>query len=201
MAKRKTDKAGEQPGAGMTIRLACDVRDFLPLDELLAFQGELKILSETAYIQLKTEILETGFAFPVHFWKSPKGECFIVGGHQRVLTLKRLRDVDGFRVPRIPVVRVLADDLRQAKRRVLQDIAQYGQVTADGLVPFMDEAGFDMKDIAGSFRIPDINLEFLAKAVDFEPPKKVEFLAKGKSQAASENNHAHECPRCGHQFD
>lgn len=187
--------------SGITIRIACDVRDYLPLDELLAFQGDLKSLSDVAYEKLKREILDTGFAFPVHFWRDPDGKCWIVGGHQRTLTLSRMRDVDGFKIPRVPVVRVLADDLRQAKRRVLQDVSQYGKVSADGLVPFIDESGFDLKDVAGSFQIPDINLDFLAKAIDFEPPKKVEFLAKGKTESASEDHHAHECPRCGHGFD
>lgn len=167
----------------------------------MELQGDLKMLTEVAYEKLKREILDTGFAFPVHVWKGPKGENYIVGGHQRVLTLKRLRDVDGFRVPQVPVIRVLADDIRQAKRRVLQDVSQYGRVSADGLVPFMDDAGFDLKDIAGSFSIPDINLDFLAKAVEPESRKKVEFLAKGKTESSAQDDpQAHECPRCGHRY-
>lgn len=56
-----------------TIKISCSTKDYLPLDTLVEFQGDLKSLSEENYQKLKSEILQTGFAFPIYVWKSKDG--------------------------------------------------------------------------------------------------------------------------------
>lgn len=142
-----------------TIKIACSTKDHLPLSELNHFQGNLKSLSKDNYKALSDEIKQTGFAFPVMVWKNPEGINFIIGGHQRVRCLTQMRDNEGFEIPEVPIVYVEADDLKSAKRRVLQDVAQYGHVERDGLYEFMNESMLELDDISKSFPIPQVNLD------------------------------------------
>lgn len=141
-----------------TIKIACDVRDHAQLDELQPFQGELKSLSKEDYARLRREILETGFAFPIHTWLSPEGTLFIIGGHQRLRALKELRDAESYIIPPIPIIKVLADSFKQAKRRVLQDVAQYGKLENQGLYEFMSVAEISIKELDECFRLPDTDI-------------------------------------------
>lgn len=140
------------------IKIACKVQDRIPLDSLEPFQGELKSLSQENHDRLKNEILTTGFAFPVYAWRSPSdGRCFIVGGHQRVKVLKELRDKDGIDIGEVPVVFIEAESEREAKRRILQDVAQYGEINSQGLYDFARESELSLQDLQ-SFRLPDFDL-------------------------------------------
>ena len=91
---------------------------FLPLDELRFFQGELKELTEVAFHKLRKEILETGFNFAYHAWKNPENNhWYILDGHQRKRVLTKMRDDEGFNVPNLPVVRVMAKNYKAAATR------------------------------------------------------------------------------------
>jgi hypothetical protein len=141
-----------------TIRIACETKHVLPLDELEPFQGNLKSLSSVEYAKLKRAILETGFAFPIYVWRSPEGKTYIVGGHQRARVLRELRAAEGYIIPPVPVVFIDAENVTEAKRRVLQDVAQYGQVERQGLYEFMHEASLSLPELGEQFRIPDLDL-------------------------------------------
>lgn len=142
------------------IRIACDVRDHLPLESLIPFQGDLKSLANDDYQRLRKEIVDTGFAFPIHVWRqgeSTETKYYILGGHQRVITLTRMRDEEGFEIPHLPVVIVEADSIAQAKRRILQDVSQYGKIELKGLREFMQENKLELADLSLSFRLPEVN--------------------------------------------
>lgn len=140
------------------VRIACDTKDHLPIESLTPIQGDLKSLSEGDYTKLRQEILDTGFAFPIYVWRSPEGVNYIVAGHQRHRTLTKMK-ADGHEVPAIPVVYIEADSMKQAKRRVLQDVSQYGQVEGSGLHEFMIGAEMDFPELEESFRFPEIDLD------------------------------------------
>lgn len=146
------------------IIIACEVKDYLPVDAMYDLQDKLKSLSKDAYEQLRDEILNTGFAFPVHVWRDESlQKYFIVGGHQRVKVLRKMLE-EGYTLPAgVPVVKIKAKDINEAKRRVLQDIAQYGKVESDEFVTFTKQAGLDLEEIAKSFVIPGINIPDLFK--------------------------------------
>jgi len=140
-----------------TIQLACDTKDHLPLEDLEPFQGDLKSLSATEFAKLKGHILKTGFAFPIYVWKSPEGINYILGGHQRVRVLTSLKK-EGYVIPSLPVVFIQAASVQDAKKRVLQDVAQFGQVENQGLYEFMTEAGISILDLQQDFKLPDLDM-------------------------------------------
>lgn len=142
-----------------TVKIACSgVTTFLPIESLKELQGELKSLSVEDYKKMKQEILDTGFAFPIHVWEDKDGATWIVGGHQRKRGLEEMKK-EGFNVPDVPVVYVEADDIKGARRRVMQDITQYGRVERQGLYEFMSAAELNFDNLSKSFRIPDLNLD------------------------------------------
>lgn len=151
------------------IKIACKTETYAQLDDLMDLQGELKTLSEENRMKLMTEIKTTGFAFAVHAWKDKKGKLHIVDGHQRVAALKELNRLK-YKIPKVPVVLVEAKSLHEAKRRVLQGVSQYGEVNSEGLFTFI-QGEFDIKDIATSFEMPNIDFPSFVQEHFREPPK------------------------------
>lgn len=141
-----------------SVRIACQGALEVPLEKLNELQGELKSLSEENYGKLKNEILGTGFAFPIRAWKDPKGKLWIVGGHQAKRTLERMQ-TEGIKVPPLPVSLIEAKSLVEARRRVLQDVTQYGKVERQGLYEFMSQAELNLQDIESSFSVPELDLK------------------------------------------
>jgi hypothetical protein len=141
------------------IRVACDVKDYLGLDEFTGLQGDLKSLETTDGAKLRREILDTGFAFPIYAWKQ-KGKNYVIGGHQRLRVLREM-EKEGIRVPRIPVVYVKAKNMEEAKRRVLQDVAQYGRVTEEGLHGFVKQMDMTLLELGERYTIPEIDMAHL----------------------------------------
>lgn len=138
------------------ITVRCTGAATLNLAELEPFQGELKDLSKEAYESLKNEIVETGFAFPFNVWRSG-GKNYLTGGHQRFRVLKTLENM-GWTIPALPVNWVEAENFKEAKRRVLQDAAQYGKINEDGLYEFMISNEIDAEDLMKSFVLPEVKL-------------------------------------------
>lgn len=140
-----------------TIQIKCAGAIRLALDELNVLQGDLKELDEPEYQKLRTEIIETGFAFAPHAWKDPDGKWWLVDGTQRTRTLLRMREEDGYFVPPLPVVPVEAVDLKEAHRRIMQGTSAYGRMTERGLAAFAVKAGITFEGL-GNFRFPEVNL-------------------------------------------
>lgn len=65
------------PVSEKSVRISCSVKDHLPMEEMVEFQGDLKILMEENYEKLKKSILDTGFAFPIYLWKGDDGKNYI----------------------------------------------------------------------------------------------------------------------------
>jgi hypothetical protein len=162
-----------------TIRIACDVKDFLALEELTEIQGDLKVMSDEDAKKLRNEILTTGFAFPIYVWKQKKPATnYILGGHQRYRVLCEM-SAEGYEIPKIPVVFVDAKDLEEAKRRVLQDVAQYGRISDVGLFDFLGEANLQIEHLVTDFRIPELDMKEF-KETFYPETTKVEFEANTK---------------------
>lgn len=145
------------------IKIAYKTGALLPLDKLKVLQGELKSLPAENYEKLKREIVDTGFAFPPHVWLDPKSKhWYLVDGTQRVSALLKMRE-EGFGIGQIPVVVVAAKNIQEAKRRVLQATSQYGHITEQGLVDFMNGAGIDLDFLGEKFDLPNIDMDELSR--------------------------------------
>lgn len=151
------------------ILIACDTKDHIPVSELVPYQKDLKSLSKKDYARLRDEIVETGFAFPIYVWKHPDGKPRILGGHQRARAVLAMIE-EGYVVPPLPVVFISARSEPEAKRRILQDISQYGTVDDQGLYEFIIDAEIDVGDMAESFNIPGVDVDKFSNEFFKEPP-------------------------------
>lgn len=155
------------------IVIACEGAAMANLSDLNELQGDMKTLSVEAYGKLKEEILKTGFAFPLAIWTDSKKKKWIVGGHQRKRALQLL-EKEGYEVPKVPIVHVKAENMKAAKRRVFQDIGQYGKLNGQALFDFM-EKDFSYEDVYEAFELPNFDMkdfedEFFTETQSSPPP-------------------------------
>jgi len=133
----------------------------IPLSDIRPFQGDLKKLSKTNFNKLRGEILEDGFNFAPHLWKCDKW-FYILDGHQRIYVLSQLLNQgynlvtpEGEVLSGIPANLIHAEDINEAKRKVLQSISTYGKVDKQGFDDFTLDIDFQLEN----FDIPDIKLD------------------------------------------
>jgi ParB-like nuclease domain len=160
------------------VTIKCEPGPLLDIDVLTEFQGELKSLSKENYEKLKKEILETGFAYPIYVWLN-EGNYYVIGGHQRKRVLSQMRK-EGYVIPNIPTTLVHASTWQEAKRRVLQDVSQYGRVEKQGLYELITHAEIDVDDLLGRYAIPIKELDVdTFKFEYFEQPQALEQVNQG----------------------
>lgn len=152
------------------IKIAIEKMVLLELDELVDFQGNLKSLTTDRYNALRKEMLDRGFSFAPHAWLAPDGKHYLLDGHQRKLTLCKMRD-EGIRVPKIPTVLVQAETYDQAKRKLLSAVAQYGQIDRQGLYEFTELAHIPIGELE-TYPLPDLDMaDFKAEYYEDEADK------------------------------
>jgi hypothetical protein len=143
-----------------TIKIDCQgLTEFADLDELHVLQKDLKSLTRENFEAMAKQIKETGYAFPIHVWIDKAGKKWIVAGTQRKRTLTYMRDEMDFEIPKLPIVIVGAKDPAGARRRVLQDISQYGTLDRQGLYEFMEEGKIHIDEL-DDFHLPMDNESF-----------------------------------------
>ena len=129
------------------------------IDELVVIQGNLKELSETNYTKLHDLIVTKGFDSPIQIWEAPDGTKQILDGTQRLRVLLKLRE-EGYTIPNIPVDIILADNLKDARERLLTKVSVYGDVTEEGLYEFTNFEGAVIEpDFAELLDIPGMDLD------------------------------------------
>ena len=122
------------------MKISCDCKDTLALDEITEFQGGLKDRSPEEIGKIIKSLKKYGFAFPLFVWKDG-GMNWCLDGHGRLLALKKMRE-DGEKIPPLPVVYVKAKDEEEARNLLLRLNSQYGRMTADSVREFAE--GFDV---------------------------------------------------------
>ena len=125
------------------IKIKCDTKDTLPLEEITEFQGGLKERSDADYDKIIKSINKHGFSFPFYVWKKGKTN-FCLDGHGRIGALQRLV-ASGEKIPPLPVVYVKCKDEADAKELLLKINSQYGHMTKDSVLEFLGdvEVNFD----------------------------------------------------------
>ena len=104
---------------------------------------------------------------------------------------------DGFEVPALPVVKVEAKDVNEAKKKILALTSQYGKIESDGLYEFMSGTDLTVEDIEESFVFPELNLKGFKQELwdetsevgdTAEPKDKEEFLVICECQNETEQS-------------
>lgn len=113
---------------------------------------------------LKTSILTLGFKIPFVIWQEGK---YIADGAGRMLALELL-EYEGYEIPDLPYLPVIAKNKKEAKRLAMVISSQYGEITKDSFGEFI----LDMQEIdLGFINIAGINID----AVEWKPDGKVEY--------------------------
>ena len=152
--------------ANKTIQINCEAALVLDVSKITPFQGKLKSLSKDRYEQLKGLILSEGYIGAIHVWAN-KGKHYCIDGHQRIYTLQKMRK-EGYTVPELPVVKVLASSHKKAKKAVLAMISQHGEVDKQGLYEFMEDAELEVSELE-NIVIPDLDMEDFLEEYYLDP--------------------------------
>jgi hypothetical protein len=159
------EKATEQT---KYIRVTCDVKDFLPYEQITPLQGRLKKRTPEQLEKICRSVIKHGWAFPEFIWKN-EDKNYCLDGHGRQEAIPMLIE-NGYIIPEIPVVYIQAKNRDEAKELLLKCISQYGTVTQEGIGEFIDfnvdfidfeipNISFDNMKLGGSDDVEDANLE------------------------------------------
>ena len=142
-----------------SIRVACEAKDYVDLDELEEFQGDLATLSDVNFQKLEAAFLKHGITFAVSVWYHD-GKKFLLDGHARRLVLKSMKE-RGYIIPLLPAVIVKAATEKEAKEKVLLARSEYHQTTDEGLFNFIMDADLDIVELEPLVSFQEIDfLEF-----------------------------------------
>ena len=140
------------------IKVKCDVKDTLELDELSDFQGNLKERGDADFEKIQKSIKKHGFSFPFFVWKKGKTN-FVLDGHGRLGALRRMA-AGGETIPPLPVVYVKCKDEAEAKEILLKLNSQYGKMTAESVKDFLGDLEIDFENLALPGGFLDLKVEF-----------------------------------------
>ena len=130
------------------LKITCHTFDKLSIDDITDFQGALKKRTSNDTEKIITSLYKHGFSFPFFIWKSG-GINYCLDGHGRLGALKEMRK-RGEDIPELPVVYVDAEDVKDAKTKLLQVNSQYGRIDVDVLHDFAVDIDL------GQFQLPEL---------------------------------------------
>lgn len=136
------------------IKIKCETKDTLLLEQITEFQGGLKERSDADYDKIIKSINKQGFACPFYIWKKGKTN-YCLDGHGRIGALQRLV-ASGEKIPPLPVVYVKCKDEADAKELLLKINSQYGHMTKDSVLEFLGDVEVNFDEIA----LPDTTIDF-----------------------------------------
>jgi len=117
--------------------------------------NNLKEIDNKDLIKLKNSIVNNGFSFPFYVWA---GHRYVIDGNGRQQALNELEQ-EGYSIPELPIVEIIADNKNHAKKLVLHASSSYGKATHDSWENFSSDMEID-DDFFDSFNIdiPDWNI-------------------------------------------
>jgi len=147
-----------------TLEIKCVGAAVAKLEDLTPLQGKLKKLDNDRYRKLKRALLEHGFSFPFFVWKND-GELFILDGHQRDRVLRRLQ-ASGYIIPPLPIAYIQAANLHEAREKILLLTSQYGEMTDESFMQFVEMGDLDLDDLAEKVDLSQVDIEKLLERYD-----------------------------------
>lgn len=142
------------------IRVTCRGAACIPVEDLEAFQGDLKTLGRDQAGKIRESIQRYGFSFPVFVWEDNRGKKKIIDGHQRLFILRKML-ADGWALEggAVPVAWIDAKDEHEAKKKILLAASVYARVSEGGIKRFLEEADITLDEIKVFVDIPNIDIE------------------------------------------
>ena len=139
------------------IKINCETKDFLKLEDITPFQGGLKIREESDHEKVIKSIRKHGFSAPFYIWEKD-GINYCLDGHNRIESLQRLV-ASGEELPPLPVVYVHCKDEADAKELLLKINSTYGKMTAESVKDFIGDLDIEIDDLALPDGFLDLNFE------------------------------------------
>ncbi len=164
------------------MEVKCKTQDYLDLSELTEFQGGLKERDEADFSKIEKSIKQYGFAFPFFVWKH-ENKNFVLDGHGRFGALQRMVS-KGEKLPKLPVVYVDCKDEDSARNLLLRLNSQYGKMTAETVLEFMEGFTLDIEDLALPAGTLDLHIE----------PKETETVGDDEAPEVNENEEPNSKP-------
>lgn len=174
--------------ASKKIKITCDIKSFVPIDNLVKFQGDLKTIEPEAIEKLKKSIVKYGFSFPIFMW-----QLKILDGHQRLEAVISLIK-DGYELENnvLPVVPIKAKNEKEAAEKLLLINSRYAKIDQHAFDLFVEEFKLDIIDMGGLLDIPEIDFDL----PNFNPTTEDE---QGRLDQLEPKIIT--CPHCGEKFD
>lgn len=133
----------------MKVEINCTGSDTIDIDQLAEFQGELKERSTGDVEKITKSIKKHGFSFHFFVWKND-GKNNVLDGHGRLMALRQMAAA-GEEIPALPCVYISAKNEAEAKEKLLKLNSQYGHMTAESVVEFLDGLKVDFDEL----QLPD----------------------------------------------
>lgn len=159
---------------------------YIPYKELKAFQGDLKKIEHESVEKLKKAIIRVGFCFPVFVWRND-GDYHLIDGHQRKIALTSL-DADGWTIPKIPAVEIVAESINDAREKLLYATSQFGEFNTETAQSWLESLDSSVSDLV---RLVDTELTL---DLDFD------LSLPEENNGPEPEPKVMTCPECGCQF-
>jgi hypothetical protein len=146
----------------MNLKITCTGEGLLNYKDIIPFQGNLKRRGTREITKLANSIIKHGISFPFFIWKNNhKNMC--IDGHGRLLALESL-EKDGYLIPDVPFVEIIADNEAEAKKKLLYANYRYGDLTYDLVMEFVGDSDIDLSN----FLLPNRNMDYGGEII-FDP--------------------------------
>ena len=155
-----------------TISIKCETQDRLEIAEMTELQGGLKERTDIDYDKIKLSICKFGFSFPFFIWKNGN-KNYLIDGHGRFATLCKMQK-DGYIIPSLPVVYIQCKNKTEAKQKLLRLNSQYGRMTKESVLEFVEDLELNFDEIALPDSIIDFSEEEVGSGEEKEKPD-IEF--------------------------
>jgi len=157
--------------------------------KLKPLQGGLKILTDKNYGKLKSSLESKGVFAPLFVWRNGK-ENFLLDGHGRERLFRKEKptflDAKGKETFEVPCVVIDAEDLEDAKQKLLLISSQFQSITQEGLDEFA--ADLDEAWVLNSSAFDGLRFDEAVAPEDF--PEMDDETVKTEKK----------CPKCGYRF-
>lgn len=151
------------------IKINCETKEYLEVDKLQELQGRLKRLDKIEKEKLKKNFIKNGINFPIFVWQNK-----IIDGHQRVKALRELKQ-EGYKITKIPVVRINAKSEKEAKEKIILANQMYGKASKKSWYEFFLENNISIDEFKDIINVSELK-EIVKEKEEVEVEIPVEIL-------------------------